>query len=138
MQTAKFCSHCGEKMLTGGSRLLSSRVLCAECAPRFRSYRPAMLAGIALLAAVAFLAGRYTGSHRPFYFIGTPVDLQSTYPISNRDAEPAETKPTSADATESVCGAMTRSGKPCQRRVRNGSRCYQHRDKLSSESESIR
>jgi hypothetical protein len=32
----------------------------------------------------------------------------------------------------SICGAPTKSGKPCQRRVRGGGRCYQHRRGTSS------
>ncbi|MEW6210375.1 MAG: DUF5763 domain-containing protein, partial [Acidobacteriota bacterium] len=32
-----------------------------------------------------------------------------------------------ASANASICGARTRSGKPCQRKVQGGGYCYQHR-----------
>ncbi|HWO00750.1 MAG TPA: DUF5763 domain-containing protein [Blastocatellia bacterium] len=31
-----------------------------------------------------------------------------------------------------VCGALTKSGRPCQRRVKDGGYCWQHRDKSGS------
>lgn len=35
----------------------------------------------------------------------------------------------SKTAPVSLCGAPTKSGKPCRRRVKGGGRCYQHRQK---------
>jgi hypothetical protein len=39
----------------------------------------------------------------------------------------AEELPTDPNEVVSICGARTKKGTPCQRRVRGTGRCYQHR-----------
>jgi hypothetical protein len=48
----------------------------------------------------------------------------------NRSSNPPPAKTTTPPHSQTVeiCGAPTRSGKPCQRRVKGGGRCWQHRD----------
>jgi hypothetical protein len=50
---------------------------------------------------------------------------------SNPDQAPAKTTSRSKSKKEyvGICGAPTKSGKPCRRKVRGGGRCYQHRGK---------
>src|SRR5688572_15305530 len=137
MRSPRFCSECGEKLLARHKRGLRARAFCKECAPTFRRARFGSVATLALLVALSFAAGRYTGSREPFYFIGTPVDLA---PAPDRLAEnnslpqpaqqtnaPSETGITQTDSA--LCGAPTKSGGACRRRVRGGGYCFQHRDK---------
>ncbi len=60
-----------------------------------------------------------------------PTDHQAPSQDSISDQSSTETanraKPESIPAH--VCGAVTKSGKPCRRRVKGGGRCWQHRGK---------
>jgi hypothetical protein len=90
---------------------------------------------VIFLVALAFFAGRYTSPERPVHFIGEPLDLQSDRTISNESKEAKTTDAASQTqrsliSAESLCKAPTRSGKPCQRKVRDGQYCYQHRGKF--------
>jgi len=132
MRAAKFCSSCGEKLIVSGRSFLSPRTLCARCAPPFQMRRLTLVLGVIIIAAIAFLIGRYTAPDRPVPAIGTPVDLSSGQTAS---AQPDEDRSQESRSYESKvprlgvsqCGAVTRSGKPCQRKVLGGGLCYQHR-----------
>ena len=63
-----------------------------------------------------------------------PAAVQSSTAAPDQTPEnrPDPTRdPTARPAAEpevvTICGAMTKKGTPCQRRVRGGGRCYQHR-----------
>lgn len=139
MRAAGFCSECGEK-INVKRRLVPARLYCAQCAPRFRIARFVITALALLCLGAGFIAGWYTKSREPFYFIGTPVDLASNRAsVGQRDARSAgassaetsevqDQKP--AGDVETLCGAPTKSGRPCRRKVRGGGYCYQHRDKF--------
>jgi len=139
MHAAGFCSQCGEK-INLKRRLLPARAYCAQCAPRFRITRFLIAALLLICAVVGFLAGWYIKPREPFYFIGTPVDLAanraSVEPGDARSAGTSNVEATgtqdqkSVDNVESLCGAPTKSGRPCRRKVRGGGYCYQHRDRL--------
>lgn len=128
MRSPRFCSECGEKLLARPNRALRARAFCKECAPPVWRSRFVSAAALLLLIVISFAAGRYTGSREPFYFIGTPVELA---PASDRLAENNSLRPVGepAEATTALCGAPTKSGAPCRRRVRGGGYCFQHRDK---------
>ncbi|HEX5736647.1 MAG TPA: hypothetical protein VF131_27700 [Blastocatellia bacterium] len=130
MRSPRFCSECGEKLLARHRRGLRARAFCKECAPPAWRSRSGPVAALVLLIALSFAAGRYTGSREPFYFIGTPVDLA---PASDRLAEnnslPSRPVGEPVETTTALCGAPTKSGAPCRRRVRGGGYCFQHRDK---------
>jgi len=148
MQSPRFCCECGEKLFARRRRGLPGRAFCKECAPTVWRSRFGLIAALALLIAISFAAGRLTASREPFYFIGTPVDLA---PAPDRSAEnnslpqPAQQTgaPTQTELSQSelsqtgltetgsaLCGAPTKSGGACRRRVRGGGYCFQHRDKL--------
>lgn len=58
-----------------------------------------------------------------------------TVPVSNLDtAIPKQRETRAISSTEQVhyCGAITRKGTPCTRRVKTKGRCWQHSDKASS------
>jgi hypothetical protein len=131
-----FCSECGERLKTKRAGLWPSRARCYHCDPGFRRGR-LLLSGLLVLSLGAgFVVGRYTRRPEPFYFIGTPTEPRSLPLVSSAEKGNQERPPARAEVqrgaggpVESICGASTRSGKPCQRRVRGGGYCWQHRGK---------
>jgi hypothetical protein len=81
------------------------------------------------MIAISFATGRLTGSSEPFYFVGTPLDsARDPVTLAENSSLPRPAAPT--DTATTLCGAPTKSGAPCRRRVRGGGYCFQHRDKL--------
>jgi hypothetical protein len=99
------------------------------------------VASLALLIIAAFAIGRYGTPSRTVYLIGTPIiePITTAEPsaasAANASSTSHDTQATNA-ANESVtiCGAPTKSGKPCQRKVKGGGYCYQHRDKYGQKN----
>jgi hypothetical protein len=54
------------------------------------------------------------------------ASVNPSAPIYGADGTEAE-RPTEADEIVSICGARTKKGTPCSRRVRGTGRCWQHR-----------
>jgi len=142
MPRTRFCSACGERIEKIRASFPVFGVLCARCSPRFRRERALALAAFCLCLSVVFGIGRYSAPREPFYFIGTPVELNAnrlTPPTeamtarteANGSVSRAEQAKSSTDSprSESICGAPTRSGRPCQRRVKDEGYCWQHRNK---------
>jgi len=137
MQPAKFCSECGETLKAARSRFAPGRVACERCAPRYRGRRFLQIASLLLLISIAFAIGRYGTPPRTVYLIGTPIEPIATAEpgaasAANASSAAHETRATdAADAVVTICGAPTKSGRPCQRKVKGGGYCYQHRDKYA-------
>jgi hypothetical protein len=140
MPAPKFCSDCGERLDMSRARLLAGRAQCAGCAPRYRLLRCVKVASLALLVIAALAVGRYGTPPRTVYLIGTPIaPIASAEPDTASTANPSTTPDAtqangSADEGVAICGAPTRSGKPCQRKVKGGGYCYQHRDKYGQKN----
>jgi hypothetical protein len=123
---------------------------CDACARRFRRAR--FLAPLALSAALAcsfFLLGRASGTRAPAAgFERGALDLtrlpapdsarardpKRDAPTPNAKPEPAygpdgtaNERPTDLNEVVYICGARTKKGAPCRRRVRGPGRCWQHR-----------
>ena len=137
-----FCSECGERLKTKRARLLFPRARCYQCDRGLRRSSSILLSGMLVLSLSAgFVVGRYTRKPEPFYIIGTPIQPRSSSPVSSADGGSQEdvhpegqVERRSGAQVDSICGAPTRSGKPCQRRVRGGGFCWQHRKKSVSRS----
>ena len=99
--------------------------------PKFLVRRFFKVASLLLVVFVAFVSGRYFAPQRTVYLIGTPME-----PLATAEANaPSETAAAnSADEIVTICGAPTKSGKPCQRKVKGGGYCYQHRDKYGQKN----
>jgi hypothetical protein len=103
-----------------------------------------MLFGSGVLCAIiGFVIGRYAAAPRePFHLIGTPIELGATRVAPSSDSKAArssreteapgraEQLVISPSAVDEICGARTKSGKSCQRKVKGGGYCWQHREKL--------
>ena len=135
MYKPNFCCECGEPVLRPRRGLGASRRFCRACAPRFRR---AGLKGALLLASALFLPGFLLGRllRPPPPPLVLERGAQTVAPLPPAAAKPAPTygpdgtageRPTEPEEVVYVCGARTKKGTPCQRRVRGPGRCWQHR-----------
>jgi hypothetical protein len=146
MAAATFCSECGERLRSKGARVSALRPVCPRCSPPIRRARLTLIAIPLLCAASGFAIGRYTAAREPFYFIGTPIEISASgiAEPSDNNADrssgasdtPTQTRQPfgSTSTAEAVCGARTRSGKACRRKVKGGGFCWQHRNKPGTKS----
>ena len=150
MYKPNFCAECGARVERARWRWWTSRRFCASCAPHFRRGRVAvpLVCGAALLAA-GFAAGRLVRPAAPPLVVRQAPGANPAAPLPARDAaakEPAPKRvapaadaarygpdgtagerPTDPEEPVSLCGARTKKGTPCSRRVRGTGRCWQHR-----------
>lgn len=116
-----FCSECGEKIVRLRWRFWTSRRFCDRCSARFT--RPQMLRG-ALAAIVLLIVGMLIGRgarHKP-----SPLVIERLVNIpASRNSSSAPAPVTVEDVY--LCGARTKKGTPCSRRVHGPVRCWQHK-----------
>ena len=150
MRRTRFCSSCGEPINTKSASFAVLGLLCLRCSPRFRHERVLTAGAFFLCLAVVFAIARYTAPREPFRFIGTRVEsnadnlASAIEPASpqgvenspaSRSERPAAIELPSSPA--SSCNAPTKSGRPCQRRMKAGGFCWQHRDKFGAQKPAI-
>jgi len=116
-----FCSECGEKIVRLRWRFWTSRRFCDKCSARFT--RPQLLrvvlAAIALLVA-GVLIGRGT-RQKP-----SPLVIERL--VNTPTAQGSLSAPATVTADDVyICGARTKKGTPCSRRVHGPVRCWQHK-----------
>lgn len=147
MYTPNFCAECGERIARTRRSLWTNGRFCRVCAPRFRAARIILptLAG-ATLFSLGLGAGRAVRPEPPPLVVerrqpslvapAQATQFQSTTANTKTENAPAHTRPETAAPTErqtgasetvSICGALTKKGTPCQRRVRGTDRCWQHK-----------
>jgi hypothetical protein len=140
MYTPNFCSECGTKLLRLRWHLWTSRRFCNNCARRLRRVRlkQTLLATLALTSA-GYVAGRVRRPAPPPLIIerrfDSPLsDKEPTgTPAPQRLTETGTKQPEATNASPSVeevvylCGARTKKGTPCSRRVHGPVRCWQHK-----------
>ncbi|HXG94069.1 MAG TPA: hypothetical protein VNN73_17130 [Blastocatellia bacterium] len=143
MRASRFCSDCGEQIKAKRAQSLLPRSYCVDCAPAHRRARIALIAAILLCGALIFALGRITAPRERLYFIGTPVDLNATVSqassnhnevaatVTDGDGQTPREQKAASNIAEGICGAPTKSGRPCQRKVKGGGYCWQHRDKFT-------
>ncbi len=116
-----FCSECGEKIVRLRWRFWTSRRFCDKCSARFTRTR--LLRGA--LAAFAFLVlgvliGRGT-RQKP-----SPLVIERL--VNTTATQSSMSAPVSATVDDTyICGARTKKGTPCSRRVHGPVRCWQHK-----------
>ena len=151
-----FCCHCGEKIARATWTPLTSRRFCDFCAVEQKQHDLLPRAGAVLallIGAVGMAAYFGSGSPPPKPIVAAaardgkrvtaeiPARQSSpelpkaegpdTPPASASNAAPANIKQrpvVTNSSTEPVyyCGAMTKKGTPCTRRVKTPGRCWQH------------
>jgi len=142
MYRPNFCADCGEKIFRLKWRVWTSRCFCDPCARRLRQarYRTPLLSTLVLLV-LGFSFGRAGRPESPPLLIERPanshLDSEPKVLPNSVSESPAKPEPSAGQATvESepkpaprevyFCGARTRKGSPCSRRVPGPTRCWQH------------
>jgi hypothetical protein len=154
MYRPRFCCECGERVSRARWRVWTSRRFCDACGRRFRRARvviPFLLAATTV-ASACFMLGRATVNKAPaatfergaLDLTRLPAPDSAHTRDARRDApqanstpakpEPAygpdgtaNERPTDPAEVVYICGARTKKGTPCSRRVRGPGRCWQHR-----------
>jgi hypothetical protein len=138
MYKPNFCAECGAKLLRLRWHLWTSRRFCNDCARRLRKERfiPALLAALALVSA-GYVVGRARRPAPPPLIIKRLSDS----PLIDGEARTATgrtaTTESGSNSNETssrvtveevyLCGARTKKGTPCSRRVHGPVRCWQHK-----------
>jgi hypothetical protein len=146
-----FCAECGERVLRERWRAWTSRRFCRACERRFRRGWLAPFVACCALVGAGFAFGRLLRPAPPPLTIergALPLPallVKGGGAASEGASEGAKTNdvpgdtarraigagaleaPTDPNEIVSVCGARTKKGTPCQRRVRGTGRCWQHR-----------
>src|SRR6185503_13444814 len=115
-----FCCECGEKIVRLRWRLWTSRKFCDKCSRGLlkTDWLQRVTATFILLLS-GILIGRGCRRERPPLVIERPVQSTSS-------ANPSP-QPSPAAEQVFICGARTKKGKPCSRRVHGPVRCWQHK-----------
>jgi hypothetical protein len=146
MYKPNFCAECGGRIARLRWRVWTSRRFCEGCDKRFRRGRIVRpLVACVALAGAGFVAGRAMRSAPPPLVIersasNSPSLASQLSPPATSATNDARAERYGADGTEterptdpdeivSICGARTKKGTPCSRRVRGTGRCWQHRGK---------
>ena len=140
MYWSNFCAECGERLARRGWRAWIRARFCRDCARRLgRSGLAGPLAIISIVAISAFVAGRYVRPAAPPLVIqrvansplsDLPVNLAEGTRTNRKDNDPASSGAlvSNPDDPVYICGARTKKGTPCRRRVHAaGERCFQHK-----------
>jgi hypothetical protein len=115
-----FCSECGERIVRLRWRAWTSRRFCDKCSPQFRRSRLLQHAGVTV---VVLLLGMMIG--RGWRREPPPLVIQRPASVSSHGEAPAQ--PTITVEQNYLCGARTKKGTPCSRRVHGPVRCWQHK-----------
>ena len=134
MYSPNFCAECGTKIVRLKCHVWTSRRFCDACAKSLRKERVRVpLLATGLLLTAGFIAGR---AGRP---PGPPLTIErsASSPLNSRpvlnQSKVGETGSRQLSGTSSVegpvymCGARTKKGTPCSRRVHGPVRCWQHK-----------
>jgi hypothetical protein len=116
-----FCCECGEKIVRLRWRAWSSRKFCDKCwRSSVRTHWLQRLTTTFIFLVAGVLIGRGCRHERPPLIIERPVQPTS-------QAAPGITQPPTTAEQVYTCGARTKKGKPCSRRVHGPVRCWQHK-----------
>ena len=128
-----FCCECGNKLIRLRWHIWTSRRFCDVCARRFRKERfvPVLITLLALFSS-GYLLGRTRRPTPPPLIIerrsDSPLnDSQSASSLASTPGTAATTAATTIEADVYICGARTKKGTPCSRRVHGPVRCWQHK-----------
>jgi len=159
MYQPNFCAECGARIVRERWRWWTSRRFCPACAGgpgRRARFAWPLLAACGILLALGFVAGRFVrrfASSAPPLLVIERQDQPSLVSISQAVGAASEKKaatpgvsvsslssgtneasresPEDPNQVVSLCGARTKKGAPCSRRVRGTGRCWQHRGRAA-------
>lgn len=122
-----FCCECGHKIVRLRWFAWTSKCFCDKCSRTFAKshwLRASITIAVFFLAAV--LLGRGCRTTPPPLIIERPVNSSTT---SGAPTPTTENTPQPSPVPEQLytCGARTKKGTPCSRRVHGPVRCWQHK-----------
>lgn len=119
-----FCCECGNKIVRLRWFAWTSRRFCDKCSRTFAKshWLPPSLSLLVLLM-FGVLLGRGCRSALPPLIIERPVSVPAQNSIAVASTSPAP----AANEEIYTCGARTKKGTPCSRRVHGPVRCWQHK-----------
>ena len=152
----KFCCQCGEKIDGTDRKFWASRRFCELCETdlKIHEWLPRAIVGIAVLfglfgigsylqkpekqlniAPLQFAASntksdapppKTAAQVSPAASVQLPLKPQTAPAVSSLKAKQPDAPPIEAAEKVYFCGAPTKKGTMCSRRVKNGGRCWQH------------
>jgi hypothetical protein len=117
-----FCAECGAKILRLRWYLWTNRKFCDMCARATRKQRWTMVGLVTIgIFLAGFIVDHSIKSRPPPLIIQRKETATGSSPGSMTETRPV--------AVEEIytCGARTKKGKPCSRRVHGPVRCWQHK-----------
>ena len=131
MYKPNFCAECGVRVLRLRWHYWTSRKFCDDCARRLRKQRlvPWLIGGVALLSS-GYVAGRVARPKPPPLTIIRRADSPLSSPEDpgpSKTATAVSNSPATIEEDVYLCGARTKKGTPCSRRVHGPVRCWQHK-----------
>ena len=136
MYKPNFCCQCGNKLIRLRWHFWTSRRFCNRCARRLRRERAISLLLISsALITSGYLWGRTRQTPAPPLIIerrsDSPLDdaqfSGNSSSIPSTSGTPLTSPANTIEANVYTCGARTRKGTPCSRRVHGPVRCWQHK-----------
>lgn len=123
-----FCAECGVKVVRLSWHPWTSRRFCGSCSPRFRNehWLQLSLAVLALLV-LGITIGRALRRDPPPVTIQRTSNVTAPAQMSGSPGVTASGPPSAVDEQVYMCGARTKKGTPCSRRVHGLVRCWQHK-----------
>jgi hypothetical protein len=115
-----FCCECGEKIVRLRWRLWTSRRFCDQC---FRQTAKDYLLRRIVVTIALLLFGGLIG--RGCRHETRPLVIER--PVQSAQPGVPVTQPSPTTEQAYTCGARTKKGKPCSRRVNGPVRCWQHK-----------
>ena len=144
MYRPNFCSECGAKILRLHWHVWTSRRFCDVCSRRLLKQRltNSLVAATALLS-IGMITGRAGRPAPPPLIIersaNSPLFNPQDHSVTNKtddsaanagstNSHPRQNSPATTDEElVYICGARTKKGTPCARRVQSAVRCWQHK-----------
>jgi len=144
MYRPNFCCECGAKLLRLHWHAWTSRRFCDDCSKRLLTRRLTIpLAAAVALVSVGMIIGRTRRPAPPPLIIersaNSPLyhapDNNATNEKTDTSVEaestnlpgPQNSPVTTDEEAVYLCGARTKKGTPCSRRVHSPVRCWQHK-----------
>jgi len=140
MYRPNFCCECGARILLLHWHFWTSRKFCRECSQRLLKQRLKVpLAASIVLFSLGMIMGRARRPASPPLIIERSANspLSDSAIKTKSDVNSAGAKPGSSNSSDSqsitneeliyICGARTKKGTPCSRRVHSPVRCWQHK-----------
>jgi len=138
MSASNFCANCGARLKREGWREWFTGARCADCTSRLGRGVTKSVVLVVAIVITAFAFGRYLRPAPPPLIIHRaansplvdgPIAVDAIARGSkNSNRVAAEPNAAATDDTVYICGARTKKGSPCRRRVHAaGERCYQHK-----------